>query len=515
MRPKIDPARLEAAETIVTWPDPIPLRDELPPVLPFNADLLPSRLRPWVMDIAERMNCPADLVAIPAMVAAGALIGRRIGVRPQRRTDWLEVGNLWGCVVARPGSLKSPAASEALAPLRRLEAQAAEANQVAQANHKAAETLFKLERETAEKGARAALTNKAKLDGRGDALATLQALAEPQAPPMRRHLTSDATAEKLGEICRDNPDGVMVYRDELLTLFADLDNPEKATARGVFLTGWGGTDSYTFDRIQRGTIRVPAVNLSLCGTTQPSRLAAYMRDSIKRFDDGMVQRLQLLAWPDFTADFQEVDRYPDSDARAAAHECYADLANLDLQEVGAEIDPFGGGGGVPFLRFCDEAQEGFSDWRAGLERKVRGDELAPSLAAHMAKYRGLIPRLALICHLANGGTGPISREAAIQSWRWGDYLESHARRAYASLSLDSAEAARAIWRKVSKGNLPIPFTARDIGQKGWSGLTEQSRIDAGLEALTDAYRLRAEKVMTGGRPSVLYHPNPKALRAAN
>lgn len=513
MQSRIDPARLEAADVIETWPDPIPLRDELPPVLPFQADLLPSRLRAWVMDIAERMNCPADLVAIPAIVSAGALIGRRIGIRPQRRTDWIEVGNLWGCVVARPGSLKSPAASEALAPLRRLEARTAEANQAAMANHKAAEALYKLERESAEKGARAALGDKAKLDGRGAALATLQALTEPEAPPMRRHLTSDVTAEKLGEICRDNPNGVMVYRDELLTLFADLDSPEKATARGFFLSGWGGMDSYTFDRIQRGTIRVPAVNLSLCGTTQPTRLAAYMRESIKRFDDGMVQRLQLLAWPDFTADFHEVDRYPDSAARTAAHECYADLANLDLQEVGAEFDQYGGG--VPFLRFCDEAQDGFSDWRAELERKVRGDELAAPLAAHMAKYRGLIPRLALICHLANGGTGPVSREAAIQSWRWADYLESHARRAYASLSLDSAEAARAIWRKVRKGDLPAPFTARDIGQKKWSGLTEQSRIDAGLEALTDAYRLRAEKVSTGGRPSVLYHPNPKALRGAN
>ena len=72
--------RLAQAEPLDIWPDPIPLRDELPSVLPMNPTLLPSQLRGWVQDIAERMNCPPDLVAVPAMVSAGAVIGRRIGI---------------------------------------------------------------------------------------------------------------------------------------------------------------------------------------------------------------------------------------------------------------------------------------------------------------------------------------------------------------------------------------------------------------------------------------------------
>jgi Protein of unknown function (DUF3987) len=511
MKPKFDPERAAGAEAFEGWPDPIPLRDELAPVLPFTADLLPRQLRPWVVDIAERMNCPPDLVAIPAMVAAGSLVGRRVGIRPQRRTDWTEVGNLWGCVVARPGNLKSPAASEALAPLRRLEASAAEQNQAALAKHKAAEAVFKLQREVAERTARNAFKSMRGQAGHGEALAAFEALAEPQGPPLKRFLTSDVTVEKLGEMCADNPDGLLIYRDELLSLFTDLDNPEQATARSFFLTGWGGADSYTFDRIMRGTVRVSAVNLSLCGTTQPNRLAGYIRDSLKRYDDGMVQRLQLLAWPDFSPDFREIDRYPDSEARHLAHECYADLASLDVREIGAEWDSFAGTGAVPFLRFSDEAQEGFSEWRTALERRVRGDELPAQLSAHLSKYRGLIPRLALICHLANGGSGTVSLEAAGQSWRWADYLESHARRAYASLSLDNAEAARAIWRKLAKGDLAAPFTARQIQRKGWTGLTGKERVASGLAALVDADWLAASATETGGRPSIQFIPNPKAM----
>ena len=32
----------------------------LPPVAPFADDLLPVALRPWISDIAQRMQCPPD-----------------------------------------------------------------------------------------------------------------------------------------------------------------------------------------------------------------------------------------------------------------------------------------------------------------------------------------------------------------------------------------------------------------------------------------------------------------------
>jgi hypothetical protein len=99
-----------------TWQEPKPLPNSLLPVKAFDLDLLPATIAPWVADIAERMQCPLDFVAVPALVALGAVIGRRVGVRPQRRTDWIEVPNLWACIVGRPGMLKSPAMNEALKP---------------------------------------------------------------------------------------------------------------------------------------------------------------------------------------------------------------------------------------------------------------------------------------------------------------------------------------------------------------------------------------------------------------
>jgi hypothetical protein len=184
---------------------------------------------------------------------------------------------------------------------------------------------------------------------------------------------------------------------------------------------------------------------------------------------------------------------------------------LDTVELGAACEQSSGALGVPFLRFAEDAQEVFAAWRDRLEQRLRSGQMQAGLNAHLAKYRGLIPRLALICHIGNRDEGPVTLEATRQALAWADYLESHASRVYASLSLDNADAARAIWRRVKKGDLPQPFTARDIQQKGWSRLNETGRIASGLEALCDVNWLRADRLETGGRPSIIHRVNPKAL----
>jgi len=52
---------------------------------------------------------PSDYVAIPAMVMFGSIIGNKIAIAPKEHDNWLEVGNLWGLVIGRPGFMKSPA----------------------------------------------------------------------------------------------------------------------------------------------------------------------------------------------------------------------------------------------------------------------------------------------------------------------------------------------------------------------------------------------------------------------
>lgn len=104
------------------WPEPVPLPDALPPVMPFDVELLPEALRAWVADIAHRMQCPPDFTAVGAVTALSSLIGARAVVKPKARDDWAVVPNLWGLIVGRPGVMKSPALGEAVKPLHRMEA---------------------------------------------------------------------------------------------------------------------------------------------------------------------------------------------------------------------------------------------------------------------------------------------------------------------------------------------------------------------------------------------------------
>ena len=86
---------------VTTGPSP-PLAGCAAAGVPFDPALLPKALRPWIMDIAERLQCPPDFSAVAAMVSLGAVVGRRLAIRPKRHDDWLVVPNLWGAVVGRP-----------------------------------------------------------------------------------------------------------------------------------------------------------------------------------------------------------------------------------------------------------------------------------------------------------------------------------------------------------------------------------------------------------------------------
>jgi hypothetical protein len=104
----------------IEWADLIPFNHKTEEIPSLSPDYIPAILREWVIDIATRMQISYELVTVPAIVAIGALIGRKIRIYPKQHDSWLVTPNLWGAIVARPGMFKSPAIAEALAPLEAL-----------------------------------------------------------------------------------------------------------------------------------------------------------------------------------------------------------------------------------------------------------------------------------------------------------------------------------------------------------------------------------------------------------
>ncbi len=493
------------------WPELQPLPDGLPPVAAFDLALLPDTLKPWAADICERVQCAPDFVAAAIMAGLGSIIGRKLGIRPQARTDWTVTPNQWALVVGRPGVLKSPALEAALSPIKRLAATATEAHQAEAKDYARAVKVAKLRAEEGEKAARKMLARAPDTD-----VSDYLNGEEPEAPTARRYIAVDSNAASLGELHRQNPNGLLVHRDEMVSLLKGLDREDQAEARGFYLTGWNGDSSYTFDRIGRGlNLHIPAVCLSMLGSTQPGRIAEYIRHAVKggAGDDGLIQRFGLLVWPDTGGDWRNVDRWPDGEAKRAAFHVYETLDRLDVEAIGAQrdTDQEGEPDGLPYLRFDAGGLGLFLEWRTDLETRLRGGDLHPAMESHLAKYRKLVPALALVLHLAGGGTGPVSERATLQALAWAEYLETHARRAYASVTTPEVGAAKAIIARIRKGDLPRAFASWQVWRQGWAMLSDRVQVADALGLLVELGWLAASRSDTGGRPGTVYDTNPRGL----
>src|SRR5262249_3995605 len=299
------------------------------PVDVFDHEFLPVALREWVRDNSNRLQCPPDYVARAADAALGTLIGRRLGIRPQEKTDWLEIPNLWAMIIGPPGLMKSPAMEQALKPLHRLEIDAQDKNEKARLEYAKQFQIFKLK-----KDAKTALA-KETLKGDPAAKVDLEFGDEPQEPADIRYITNDSSYEALGELLIANPAGILVERDEVVSLLKFLDAEENVTARGFYLTGWAGKQGYTFDRIGRGHRVVPAVCIGIVGNTQPAKIAEFIRrtNADGTGGDGLMQRFGLMVWPNPPRTWNNVDEYPNAEAREAAWKLFERASKLDLNEA--------------------------------------------------------------------------------------------------------------------------------------------------------------------------------------
>ena len=492
--------------TPADWPEPQALPDDLPAVMPFDFNLLPDAFRPWIEDIAERVQCPPDFSAVTAMVGLASIVGRKVGIRPKRQDDWIVVPNLWGAVVGRPSLMKTPAIEQALKPLKKLEIEAVEKFREAQRELFAAKIVSDAKFKVAKENVKAALKN----GEDATKLANAAVQGESAEPIRKRYLVNDTTVEKLGVLLNENPNGVLVFRDELVGLLKSLDKEGQEGARAFYLEAWAGNGRYTFDRIGRGTLDIEAACVSIIGGIQPGPLEAYQRDAMRGGggDDGLIQRFQLAVWPDSPTEWRNVDRWPDSEAREAAWEVFRRLDQQTADDLGAEHDKFDSSE-IPFLRFSSiTAQDQFDEWRTNLERRLRGQE-HPAIEAHLAKYRSLVPSLALLIHLADTRGGLVGAESLDKAIRWATYLESHARRLYGAAVMPDVSAAKALAQRIKRNDVQDGFTLRDVYRNGWSNLTTKEDAERAAAVLVDFDWLRSDRQQTGGCPRMTYFINPK------
>jgi hypothetical protein len=499
-------ATAPALDSSQAWPEkPVALDIQLPAVEELRESLIPGPLSKWVFDVAKRMdNAAPDFVAAAAVVQAGALLGRKVGIRPKRHDDWVVIPNLWGGLVGMPASMKTPALEAALKPIKRLAAKAKIDYEDALKNHDFDKVIYaaqhKALKETLQAKAKELTLDKGSADDLKAFKKEFEELKEPEAPIQRRYVTNDTTIEKLAEILAENPDGILYYADELMRFLRGLDRVGREADRAFYLEAWNGSGSFEVDRIGRGSIFVPALCVSLLGGIQPGPLSKYVIDAMEDTDkaDGLLQRFQVMVYPDLRSN--PTDIIPDAKARNKAYEVFENLANLDAGEFGAAASP----DDVPTIGFSEEAQEIFNEWRAEFEPRYGSRDQLVAIQSHMLKFRSLFASLALIFEAIDfvGGSssgGSISKISAMQAAGWCEYLESHALRVYSPLMDTPERRAELLLHKILTKEIKPGAKVREIYRKQWSGLKTYESVAEALAILSHHGWVRITKVNPAGR----------------
>lgn len=472
---------------------PQQLPPALRPVLKLNPAYLPEVMQDAVLDLTDRLQCPPDYLAVAMLSAAGAVIGNKVGIFPYANDEsWEVYPALWGGIVGDPGSKKSPSLLHAHRPLQHLEGLASQKYAQDMKAHEQAKVQYEQV---------VAAWSKNKKSGLKP--------PPPVEPKRERYVVHDSTYQALGVILADNPRGVLALADELSGLLQSLDTAGQEAARGFYLTGWSGTGGYSFDRVGRGSITLDRYCLSVFGGFQPDRIKAYVqftqRGSSK--NDGLLQRFQLLVWPDSVGDFQFVDRVPDKAAINKYHQAVIKLPALADQHIQeARSLP----NGSQLLHFSAGAQPVFNDWFVQNEKMLSDGGLDSARQSHFAKYRSLVPALALLFHLLDGHAGPVCLECLTRALSFTNYLKSHADRIYASVSGHDHAVVRMLAERLLDGQLADGFTCRTLTLKGWSGLATREQAQAAIDALVEYGWLIETEIRSGGRPTVKYSMNPNA-----
>lgn len=416
--------------------DPLPVNNDLLPVLPFTLEMMPESLQPWIKDIAYRRQCPIDFVAIPAILMFSSLIGASGCIKPPEKDDWTVVPNLWGGILGDPGTLKSPVCGEVLFPLSYLESKAKE-DYITQKMRYEAERISFLEVKNAiERKIKDIITPKDESPLKDFSSITEELAAHlkkaPLEPAFTRYKVSDTTIEKMHEILSQNPRGVLVFRDELMGFLESWEKKGHELDRCFYLEAWNGDKSYTIDRIGRSMVLAQNICVSILGTTQPDKISTYLNKAIKKLEnDGLLQRFQLLIYPD-KKPWKLVDEYSDSLAKDRVFEICKKIDSIVYPDYGAQTPKplYEGQYTIPSFRLLKEAQAFFHDWLKSLQNKIESKD-HPIILQHLLKYRSLMPSLALIFHVVELADGTKGKDIALhcvqKAAAWCAYLESHAR----------------------------------------------------------------------------------------
>lgn len=494
------------------FPDPPrPLDQTLRAVAELDPDCLPSVLRDWLCPASAVIGCPLDFLVLSAIAIAGSLIGARVRVKPLVNSNWFVVPNLYAGIVGKPSTKKSPALDEARKPLLRLQT---EANK----RYGHYKSDYEIEFRFCEKADKEARNKSKTVEEYKSNLALLD---KPVKPVLRRFEINDATSQKVMQFLADNPNGLILTRDELTGWLTSLDAEYDQSSRAFYLELWKGGITYDHSRVSENReLHLSSGTLSIIGGIQPSKLQRYISEAYSSDSaDGFPQRL-IFSYPDVLRsgkrasadDYGRMERGLENACNTFRILAERQFGGRALSDSGDSFQP---------ITFDAAAQNAFDEWRdeneAAALRKEEEDEVFASFLIKLPKNCAAV---ALIFHClenidAHDFPDQIKIDTVVRALAYIEVMTTHAERVFALGENRIFSLAQTLIGKIKLGKVVDGFTVRDLKRKGWAGLQTTEIINDVLALLEDYGYLKSIDTSDGpGRPTAKYFVHPSIRHEA-
>ncbi|MFA0088316.1 YfjI family protein [Vibrio sp. 10N.261.51.F12] len=479
------PVLLPAAELQATsyeWQQPKPLTTEMIAVPPFDIDLLPSSMQKFATREAQRMdNAPVDYIAISLLVCIGALVGQSVEIQPKEfDTGWKVSPILWGMVIGTPSMKKTPSMEAAMAFLHDVQQKIIDPMNIASAEYaEVKRELVESQKNEMKSELKSLLSEGREQEARelSDKIANTD---EPQAL-VRALIANDTTIEALLIKLVGNPNGLLLFRDELVGWLKELAKNGREHERAMYLQAFNASKSpYVVERVGRENIVIPSLAVSILGGIQPSRLSEVLQDrNSGKGNDGLFERFQLAVFPESNQG-SYTDVAPDHEHKEVVSSIFMKLANVEHNETET-------------CRFNSDAQLLWGSWSEEFATKIR--DMDESWQAIKGKHPALVAKLSLIFHLIeeaencadikSSDSKRIRVHNLERAIKWLEYLDAHMQKIIQigkhSSQKKNSSPARSLLERLDK--FDGSFTKQQLAQKGWSNLTAKNSREEALDEL--------------------------------
>lgn len=342
----------------------------------FPLEALPSDLAKTFANLQDinGIHCAYSCTAF--LVVCSAAIGSRISLRIS--PDNFTMLNLYGLLVGKSGTGKSPAVNIVLRPLREID------KQMQERNRQLASEFLSAKKEKGNK-------------------------VVP--PPMEHMLLDDFTHESLLFELQNNPHGLLLHVDEYTHFESNLKRYTDGSPLNHYMSIWDGSPVKVTRKTQ-APIFIYNPFLSLLSTNQPSRLR---RSFASNTDSGFFQRF-LIAEPKIDLRVGLPDKPADTSLICSAIKCI--YHSIPVRMEGDKRVP-------TVMKLTQEGRDAYREiiYNARLE-ELQNDEYLLSAHGKMARAAARIAAILAIMHAGGAvDVGATMIEKAAEVFNY--YLDQH------------------------------------------------------------------------------------------